>query len=131
MAEDTDIASAALDVARIEAVSAAVGPRRLGELIVILAGRIETLVAAAEMFPAAAEECLHALHQSRGSAASLGFLGLADGLARMEAKLRQALLQAPAAGSDAAADWDAVRQAARALPDLCRDAVRAREALLS
>jgi HPt (histidine-containing phosphotransfer) domain-containing protein len=129
MAEDADIASAAIDAARIAAVSAAVGPLRLRELIVILVGRVETLVAAAEMFPEGAKESLPALHKSWGSAASLGFPALADGLARMETDLRRALVQAQTAERDLASEWDIVRQSARALPGLCKDAVQSKEAL--
>ncbi len=117
-------------MARIKAVSAAVGPLRLRELSLILAGRVETLVDAAERFPEGAEECLPALHQSRGSAASLGFVALADGCARMEAQLRQALLQADTTERDLAAEWGMVRQSARALTGLCKDAMHAKEAIL-
>jgi hypothetical protein len=130
MAEDADIASNAIDAARIKAVSAAVGPLRLGELILILAGRVESLAAAAEMFPEAAEDCLPALHQTRGSAASLGFGLLADGLARMEAQLRQTLLRAQAGERDLAAAWGEVLEASRALPRLWKDALRAKEDIL-
>ncbi len=131
MAEDSDIASDAVDAARIEAVSAAVGPRRLNELMLILEGRVQNLSAAAEVFPEGAEDWLAALHQSRGSAASLGFLALAEGLARMEALGRQALLQAEAGGRDLAAAREAVRQAGRGLPGLWKEAVRAKEGRMS
>jgi hypothetical protein len=119
MAEGADIASDAINVARIAAVSAAVGPQRMAELMQILGARVEHLVAAADMFPECAEDCLFALHQSRGSAASLGFLALAEGLARMEALGRQV-----------PCDLAALRRAGRALPGLWAEAVQAKEALL-
>jgi HPt (histidine-containing phosphotransfer) domain-containing protein len=104
-----DIESGAIDTARLAAVAAAVGAQRLHELMLVLGQRVESLAASAEVFPEAAEDCLAALHQSRGSAASLGFMALAEGLARMEALARQ--------GQDAAA----VREAGRALHWLWRE----------
>jgi hypothetical protein len=118
-----DIASDSIDAARIAAVAAAVGRQRLHELMLILAERVQSLAAAAETFPESAEACLAALHQSRGSAASLGFLALAEGFGRMEVLGRQA-----EAGE---CDFEAVRQAGRALPGLWKDAMRAKEVLLS
>jgi len=103
-----DIASDAIDRARIAAVAAAVGPRRLQELLLVLGGRVESLAAAAREFPESAEAFLAALHQSRGSAASLGLVGLAEALARLEAHARQG------------EDVEAVRQAGRALPEIWR-----------
>jgi HPt (histidine-containing phosphotransfer) domain-containing protein len=96
-----------IDRARVAAVCAAVGPQRLRELMQILGARIETLAAAAEIFPEGAEDCLAALHQCRGSAASLGLVALAEGLARMEAHGKN--------GKD-------VREAGRALPKLWKKA---------
>jgi len=116
-----DIASDAIDAARIATVAAAIGQPRLNELMNILAARVRALAAASEMFPDGAEACLDALHQSRGSAASLGLVALAEALAHMEALGRQADAQ----GRDCAA----IRQAGRALPELWKDAVRAKEAL--
>jgi len=118
--EDADIVSDAVDAARIEAVSAAVGKQRLQELIEVLAGRMQKLAAAAEVFPEASEDFLAALHRSRGSAASLGFLALAEALASMEELGRQATLQA-----------EAVRQAGRALPGLWQEALQALEERIS
>jgi len=118
--EDTNIALYAVDAARIEAVSAAIGTQRLQELIRVLAGRVQNLAAAAEVFPEAAEDFLAALHQSRGSASSLGFLTLAEALARMEELGRQATLQAKA-----------VRQAGRALPGVWKEAMEALEGRIS
>jgi hypothetical protein len=115
------MASDAIDPARIAAVAAAVGPRRLHELILVLGDRVESLAAAAEVFPEAAEDCLAALHQSRGSAASLGLVALAEGFARMEALGRHALRHTEAVAG--------VREAGRALRGLWRDAVRAKEGL--
>ncbi len=90
------------------AVAAAVGTRRLQELMLVLGDRVETLAASAEVFPEAAEDFLAALHQSRGSAASLGLVALAESLARLEGFARQ--------GRDAVA----VREAGRALLGLWR-----------
>jgi len=107
-----------VDAARIEAVSAAVGEQRLQELISILGGRVRKLAAAAEAFPEGAEDWLAALHQSRGSAASLGFLALAEALARMEELGREAVLRA-----------EEVRLAGRALPGLWEEVLQAQTAL--
>jgi hypothetical protein len=107
-----DIASDAIDAGRLAAVSAAVGRPRLRELFLILGERIEILAAAAEMFPEGGEDFIAALHQSRGSAASLGLVAVADCLARMEACARH--------GGD-------VRDAGRALPGLWE---KAKEGLL-
>ncbi len=101
------MASDAIDAARLAAVTAAVGSQRLHELVLLLGRRVETLAAAAEVFPEAAEDCLAALHQCRGSAGSLGLVALAEGIARMEAQARQ--------GED-------VRLAGRALLGLWREA---------
>jgi hypothetical protein len=106
-----------IDAARIAAVSAALGPQRLHELMLLLGGRVHRLAAAAELFPENAESCLAALHQSRGSAASLGLVALATALDRMEAEA-------------AIGDVAAVRQAGRALPQLWEDALRRKQALL-
>jgi HPt (histidine-containing phosphotransfer) domain-containing protein len=105
-----DIASESVDAARIAAVSAAVGPRRLRELLLILGARIENLATAAELFPEAAEDCIAALHQSRGSASSLGLVALAEALARMEAYARHG------------GDVGAVKEAGRALRGVWREA---------
>jgi HPt (histidine-containing phosphotransfer) domain-containing protein len=110
-----DIASESIDLARTAAVAAAVGPQRLRALLLILGARIENLAAAAELFPEAAEDCIAALHQSRGSASSLGLVALAEALARMEAHARH--------GGDVVA----VREAGRALRGVWE---RAREELL-
>jgi hypothetical protein len=124
-----DIGSAAVDAARLEEVSAALGRQRLHELILVLAGRVQTLAEGAELFPESAEEFLAGLHQSRGSAASLGFLAVAEGFSRVEVLGRQALRLAEAGEHDLAAAWEAVRQAGRVLPGLWEDAERAREEL--
>jgi len=103
-------------------VLAAVGRQRLQELILVLAGRVQALAEAAERFPESAEECLAGLHQSRGSAASLGFVALAEGFARAEALGRQA--------ADERAGWEAVRQAGRELPVLWNEVEEKKKELL-
>jgi HPt (histidine-containing phosphotransfer) domain-containing protein len=128
--EDTDIVLDAVDTTRIEAVSAAIGTQRLQELIRVLDGRVQNLARAAVVFPQSSEDFLAALHQSRGSAASLGFLALAEALARMEELGRQTTLQAESAEPDFAAACEAVRQAGRALPGLWKEAMEAQTALL-
>jgi HPt (histidine-containing phosphotransfer) domain-containing protein len=121
-----DIVSDTIDAARMAAVSAALGPQRLGELMLILGGRVQKLAEAAELLPESAEAWLAALHQSRGSAASLGLVALAAGLARVEALGRQANV----AEHDREAAWEAVRQVGRALPDLWEEAQRVKKGLL-
>jgi len=66
-----------------------VGPRRLRELVLLLGERVAKLAADAEAYPEGAEDFMAALHQSRGSAASLGLVALAEGLGRMEARAKQ------------------------------------------
>jgi HPt (histidine-containing phosphotransfer) domain-containing protein len=59
------------------------------ELVLLLGDRVAKLAADAEAYPEDAEDFMAALHQSRGSAASLGLVALAAGLGRMEADARR------------------------------------------
>jgi hypothetical protein len=79
----------AIDPARVAAVAAAVGPPRLRELLLLLGDRVAMLAADADAYPEGAEDFMASLHQSRGSAASLGLVALAEGLGRMEADARR------------------------------------------
>jgi hypothetical protein len=59
------------------------------ELVLLLGARVEKLAADANAYPEGAEDFMAVLHQSRGSAASLGLVALAEGLGRMEADARR------------------------------------------
>jgi hypothetical protein len=81
----------AVDVERIGSVSAALGAQRFGELLDMLSMRLLRLSAAIESLPGDAAGLVSALHQSRGSAASLGLVGLATALTDIEAQISRAL----------------------------------------
>jgi hypothetical protein len=85
--DQPSIAVEALDIQRIVAVSTALGTRRFGELLTILSMRLQGLSACIERLPEGAADLVLALHQSRGSAASLGLAGLAITLTDIEAQM--------------------------------------------
>jgi hypothetical protein len=99
----------AIDSVRVAAVCAAVGPQRLRELVLLLGGRVAQLAAAAALYPDAAEDFMAALHQSRGSAASLGLVALAEGLACVEARAKTSG-DVAAAGRGLIALWEDVKE---------------------
>jgi hypothetical protein len=79
-----------VDAERIAAVSASLGARRFEELLDILSARLQRVSTAIETLPADAAGLVFALHQSRGSAASLGLVGLAAALTDIEAQIARA-----------------------------------------
>ena len=81
----------AIDVERIAAVSEALGVQRFGELMAILGIRLQRLSAGIEKLPECAAELVSALHQSRGSAASLGLVGLTIALTDIEAQIARTI----------------------------------------
>jgi HPt (histidine-containing phosphotransfer) domain-containing protein len=68
-------------------VAVALGAPRLAELLVVFGARIELFVAALVALPGDRASVLATLHQSRGSAASLGFTKLQEVLADIELRL--------------------------------------------
>ena len=82
---------AAVDVPRIICVSNALGAPRFAELLTILSVRLQRLSGAIEILPADAAGLIAALHQSRGSCASLGLVGLSVALTDIEAQIARAL----------------------------------------
>lgn len=84
-----------VDVRVLRSVAETLGMSRLAELLVIFEARIEWLEAALGALPADFGVLLHVLHQSRGSAASVGFNRLNKILAEVEQGLR---LGAPNSG---------------------------------
>jgi hypothetical protein len=82
-----DIDVQAVDVPRIVAVSRALGAPRFVELLAVLAVRLQGLSAAIDDLPEGAADLALSLHQSRGSAASLGLAGLAILLTDIEARI--------------------------------------------
>jgi hypothetical protein len=76
-----------VDAERIAAVSESLGARRFEELLDILAVRLQRVSTALETLPADAAGLAFSLHQSRGSAASLGLVGLAAALTDIEAQI--------------------------------------------
>ncbi len=114
---------AAVDVPRIICVSNALGAQRFGELLTILSVRLQRLSGAIETLPADAAGLLAALHQSRGSCASLGLVGLSVALTDIEAQIARAM-----GGSDPLPDpvtIAGVKIAGRALHGYWRTASRA------
>jgi hypothetical protein len=87
----TGIDVEAIDAERIAAVSKALGPQRFVELLTLLSVRLQCVSAAIELLPANARALLSLLHQSRGSAASLGLVGLGVILSEMEAQIARVL----------------------------------------
>jgi HPt (histidine-containing phosphotransfer) domain-containing protein len=81
----------AVDAARIATLSNVLGNQRFGELLTILSVRLQRLSAAIEMLPGDASSLVSTLHQSRGSAASLGLVGLAQALTDIEAQIARML----------------------------------------
>ena len=63
------------------------GISRLAELLVVLEARIERLSAALITLPCDQADIIATLHQSRGSAATLGFTGLEGVLGDIETRL--------------------------------------------
>jgi hypothetical protein len=84
-----------VDIDRISAVAKALGARRCGELLNVLEVRLHGLSAAIEALPANAADIVAALHQSRGSAASLGLVGLSLALTDIEAQVADLLSGSP------------------------------------
>jgi hypothetical protein len=82
---------AAVDAERILCVSRALGAQRFGELLAILSVRLQRLSGAVARLPDDAAGLVAALHQSRGSATSLGLVGLAVVLTDLEAQITGAL----------------------------------------
>ena len=82
---------AAVDAHRISCVADALGAHRFGELLVIFSVRLQRLSGAIEMLPADAPRLVAALHQTRGSATSLGLVGMAIVLADLEAQMTRVL----------------------------------------
>jgi hypothetical protein len=108
-----------VDAERIAAVSKALGARRFGELLALLCMRLQRLAAAIEHLPADAAGLAAGLHQSRGSAASLGLVGLAEAMIHMEAQIARAL------GGAEPSMMAEIKIAARALHDYGNAASRA------
>ncbi len=76
-----------LDEARIARLETLLGAERLGGLLGVLAQRLEHLAARACDWPDAADDVRFLVHQSLGSARSLGLAGLAEGLDALEQRL--------------------------------------------
>ncbi len=113
----------AVDAERIAIVSNALGRQRFCELLTLLSVRLQCLSAAIDDMPADVAGLIATLHQSRGSAASLGLPGLAAALTDIEARITH-LQVCDGTLTDLAA-IACVKIAGRALPGYGRAASRA------